>query len=318
MNAFTAPHFNDEGAAREFLEHLRWPNGPVCHHCGEAARRYATKREGRFRCGNPECRKDYSVTTGTVMERSHIPLTKWLMAFYLMCSSKKGISAHQLYRSLGIGSYQSAWFMAHRIREAMRAGGLAAPMGGTGGIVEADETYYGKPDELKKTRSDGRPFIKRGTGPSNKRPIISLVERGGAVRSFHIGVASKENVAKIVRENVAKESRLHTDESRLYKEVGAEFAAHETVMHSHKEYVRGDIHTNSAEGYFGLFKKGMKGIYQHCGEKHLHRYLAEFDFRYNHRAKLGYGDIDRTFAAIRGAEGKRLTYRQPNGAGLAI
>ncbi len=320
MNAFTAPHFIHEGSAREFLEKLRWPNGPVCHHCGETQRRYATKREGRFRCGNPECRKDYSVTTGTVMERSHIALTKWLMAFYLMCSSKKGISAHQLYRSLGIGSYQSAWFMAHRIREAMRAGGLAAPMGGAGGIVEADETYYGKVDEPPTKTKHGTPYKKaKGKfGPAGKRPIVSLVERGGRVRSFHVEGATKEKVAKIVRDNVAKESRLHTDESRLYTEVGAEFTAHETVRHSADEYVRGDVHTNSAEGYFGLFKKGMKGVYQHCGEKHLHRYLAEFDFRYNHRAKLGYGDIYRTFVSIRGVEGKRLTYRQPNSASLAI
>jgi transposase-like protein len=319
MNAFTAPHFTDEGAAREFLEKLRWPNGPVCHHCGETERRYATRREGRFRCGNPECRKDFSVTTGTVMERSHIPLTKWLMAFYLMCSSKKGISAHQLYRSLGIGSYQSAWFMAHRIREAMRAGGLATPMGGEGGIVEADETYYGKVDEPKPSKHrGGRPYLKGGAGPASKRPIVSLVERGGRVRSFHVEGATKEKVAKIVRENVAKESRLHTDESRLYTEVGREFSAHETVTHSRLEYVRGDVHTNSAEGYFGLFKKGMKGVYQHCGEKHLHRYLAEFDFRYNHRVKLGYGDIDRTVAAIRGAEGKRLTYRQPYSAHVEV
>lgn len=319
MNAFTAPHFSDEGTAREFLEKLRWPNGPVCHHCGEAQRRYATKREGRFRCGNPECRKDYSVTTGTVMERSHIPLTKWLMAFYLMCSSKKGISAHQLYRSLGIGSYQSAWFMAHRIREAMRAGGLVTPMGGEGEIVEADETYYGRADEKKTKTKRYSPYLKGGwKNKGSARPIVSLIERGGRVRSFHVENATKENVAKIVRENVAKESRLHTDESRLYIEVGKEFASHETTKHSAKEYVRGDVHSNSVEGYFGLFKRGMKGVYHHCGEQHLHRYLAEFDFRYNHRAKLGCGDIERTFAAIRGAEGKRLAYRQPNSAGLAI
>jgi transposase-like protein len=319
MSAFTAPHFNDETEARSFLERLRWPNGPVCNHCGEAQRRYLTKREGRFRCGNPECRKDYSVTTGTVMERSHIPLTKWLMAFYLMCASKKGISAHQLYRSLGIGSYQSAWFMAHRIREAMRAGGLVTPMGGEGEIVEADETYYGRADEKKLTKKRYSPYTKGGwKNKGSARPIVSLVERGGRVRSFHVDAATKANVTKIVRENVAKESRLHTDESLLYKTVGAEFAAHETTKHSAKEYVRGDVHSNSVEGYFGLFKRGMKGVYHHCDEKHLHRYLAEFDFRYNHRTKLGYGDIERTFAAIRGAEGKRLTYRQPNGAGLAV
>ena len=315
MNAFNAPHFTDEAAAREMVERLRWPNGPVCSRCGESERRYATKREGRYRCGNPDCRKDFSATTGTVMERSHIPLTKWLMAFYLMCASKKGISAHQLYRSLGLGSYQSAWFMCHRIREAMRDGGLA-PIGGGGGIVEADETYFGKLDEPRVSpQRRGRPFTKRGKGgPAGKRAVVSLVERGGRVRSFHPAVADGANVAAIVRENIARETRLMTDESRLYIKVGAEFASHETVNHSAKEYARGDVTTNSVEGYFSIFKRGMKGIYQHCGEKHLHRYLAEFDFRYNHRTKLGYGDIDRTYAAIRGAEGKRLTYRQPDSA----
>jgi hypothetical protein len=227
-----------------------------------------------------------------------------------MASSKKGVSAHQLHRTLEI-TYRSAWFMAHRIRECMRTGGLA-PLGGEGQIVEADETYYGSIEKAKirtKTTS-GRPFTKSGRGgPANKRPILALVERGGKVRTFHVPVADKPTVTKIVRENIARESRLHTDESRLY--IGSEehFAAHESVKHTAKEYVRGDVHTNSAEGYFSIFKRGMRGVYQHCGEQHLHRYLAEYDFRYNHRSALGFEDGERAALAIKGADGKRLTYR---------
>jgi hypothetical protein len=187
------------------------------------------------------------------------------------------------------------------------------------GSWKPTKTYYGKVDEPKPSKHrSGRPYLKGGAGPASKRPIVSLVERGGRVRSFHVEGATKEKVAKIVREHVAKKSRLHTDESRFYTEIGGEFAAHETVTHSRKEYVRGDVHTNSAEGYFGLFKKGMKGVYQHCGEKHLHRYLAEFDFRYNHRVRLGYGDVDRATLAVKGAEGKHLTYNQYNGSGVAV
>lgn len=312
-NAFDAPHFQSHENARDWLEAQRWPGGPVCSHCGTINRAYKTKKPGWYRCAEKECRKDFTVTTGTLMERSHIALNKWLMAFYLMCSSKKGVSAHQLHRALGI-DYKSAWFLAHRIREAMREGGFD-PLGGSGsgGIVEADETYYGDVPESKrrKVTTAGRPFTKRGkTGPSNKRAIVSLVERGGRVRSFHPAVADGASVAAIVRENIAREARLHTDESRLYTKVGAEFAAHETVAHTHGEYARGDVHTNSVEGYFSIFKRGMRGIYQHCAEKHLHRYLAEYDFRYNHRVALGFSDIDRTKIAVRGIAGKRLTYQQ--------
>jgi transposase-like protein len=313
-NALSAPHFTNDDAARALIESIRWPDGPVCSHCGTIGHAYAVKgRAGLYRCAEKECRKDFTCTTGTVMERSKIPLHKWMMGFYLMNASKKGISAHQLHRSLGV-TYQSAWFMCHRIREAMRDGGLA-PMGGAGGIVEADETYFGDvPESKRRTKTtSGRPYTKGGkAGPANKRAIVSLVERGGKVRSFHPAVADGAAVAKIVRDNVSRESRLHTDESRLYIKVGTEFAAHETVNHTAKEYARGDVTTNSVEGYFSIFKRGMKGIYQHCDEKHLHRYLAEFDFRYNHRTKLGYSDIDRTKAAIKGIEGKRLTYRQAN------
>ena len=318
-NSFIAPHFQSPEAAREWLEKLRWPEGPVCSHCGVINHAYRTKKPGWYRCAEKDCRKDFTVTTGTVMERSHIPLNKWLMAFYLLNASKKGMSAHQLHRALNL-DYKSAWFMCHRIREAMRSGGLG-PLGGEGKIVEADETYYGPVDKAKvrtKTTS-GRPYTrgsKTGRGSANKRPIVALVERGGNVRTFHVPVADQATVEKIVGDNIARESRLHTDESRLYFNAADTFTAHETVHHTSGEYVRYEdgraIHTNSAEGYFSIFKRGMRGVYQHCKEKHLHRYLAEFDHRYNHRVALGYSDIDRTLAAIRGVEGKRLMYRQPD------
>ena len=310
MNIFSDKRFHDEDAARSWFETARWPTGPVCPHCGSFAK-YATKKPGRYRCAEKECRMDYTVTTKTVMEKSHAKLTQWAMAFYLMNSSKKGFSAHQLHRALGC-QYKTAWFIHHRIMEAMRQGGLdLPPMGGEGKIVEADETYFGPVKAPAKLRTSGQPFIKRGKGPSNKRAIVSLVERGGKVRSFHVPRADKATVGKIVADNIAHESRLHTDESKLYVEVGGLFGDHETVNHSQKEYARGDVTTNSAEGYFSIFKRGMRGVYQHCSEKHLHRYLAEFDFRYNHREALGYSDEARTVAAVKAAEGKRLTYHQP-------
>ncbi len=312
-NAFVAPHFQSHENARDWLESLRWPNGPICSHCGTINHAYKTKKPGWYRCAEKECRKDFTVTTGTVMERSHIQLHKWLMAFYLLNASKKGMSAHQLHRALNL-DYKSAWFMCHRIREAMRSGGLG-PLGGEGQIVEADETYYGKEDHPRgpSPHRKGRPYTKGGrSGPSGKRAVVTLVERGGRVRSFHPAIADGPSVNAIVRENIARESRLHTDESRLYIGVGKEFATHETVTHSHGEYVRDDVHTNTVEGYFSIFKRGMRGVYQHCKEKHLHRYLAEFDHRYNYRIALGYGDIDRTLVAIRGVAGKRLLYRQPD------
>jgi transposase-like protein len=312
-NAFVAPHFQSHEAAREWLEQTRWPNGPVCSHCGTVNHAYKTKKPGWYRCAEKECRKDFTVTTGTVMERSHIELNKWLMAFYLMSSSKKGVSAHQLHRALNL-DYKSAWFMAHRIREAMRETDLG-PLGGEGGIVEADETYYGPVEKAKArtTTTTGRSFARKGNhGPFNKRPIVALVERAGKARTFHVATADKQTVAKIVLANVSGESRLHTDESRLYTGAEAFFKSHETVNHTAKEYARGDVHTNSAEGFFSIFKRGMTGIYQHCDEKHLHRYLSEYQFRYNNRVKLGVSDIDRTIAAVRGVEGKRLMYRQPD------
>jgi transposase-like protein len=306
---FTAPLFHDETAAREWFEASRWPNGPICPKCG-SAKHYATKKEGRYRCGSPTCRKDFTVMTGTVMERSHAKFTDWAVAFHLATSSKKGFSAHQLHRELGC-QYNTAWFMFHRVREAMRRGGLELPpLGGEGQTVEADETYFGQQEnpQLPAYRK-GQPYKRKGRGPAGKRAVIALVERGGEVRSFHPAIADGMTVNAIVRKNIARETRLLTDESKYYTNVGKEFSAHETVKHSAGEYVRGDVHTNTIEGFFSIFKRGMRGVYQHCAEKHLHRYLAEFDFRYNTR-KLT--DMERSILAVRGGEGKRLTYHQPH------
>jgi transposase-like protein len=319
MDTFSHPRFHDDAAAREFLESALWPDGPVCPHCGSINNAFPVKRKGVFkgvyRCNEKECREDFTVTMKTVMERSHIALHKWLQGFHLMTSSKKGVSAHQLHRTLGI-TYRSAWFMAHRIREAMRDGGLVppAPLGGEGKVVEADETYFGKVAERKPTPSrHGRPYTKGGkAGPAGKRAVLALVERGGHVRSFHVASADVLTVHGIVTANIAHESTLHTDESKLYARMGGFFTGHATVKHSAGEYVREGVHTNTIENVFSIFKRGMKGIYQHCSEKHLHRYLAEYDFRYNHRAGLGINDAERAFAAVKGAAGKRLTYDLPH------
>lgn len=311
---FDAPQFQDETEARRYIEALRWPSGRVCGKCGSLDS-YETKKEGRYRCAQPECRKDFTVMTGTVMERSHIKLNVWLMAFYLMAASKKGMSAHQLHRSLDV-TYKTAWFLCHRIRLAMANGGLTGPLGGEGMVVEADETYYGPVENPREETTRGAPYRKGGRGAANKRAILALVERGGRARTFHIAEANRATVEKIVRENVHPLSRLHTDESRLYTKVGAEFAEHGAVRHASGEYVRGDIHNNSAEGFFGVFKRGMRGVYQHCSEKHLHRYLSEFTFRHNTRVKLGYTDAMRADLALQGAEGQRLTYRWTNGTAV--
>ncbi len=298
--------FSDEIAARQWFEAARWPEGPVCPHC-KWNKSYRSKKVGVYRCADPSCRKDFTVMTGTVMERSHAKLTQWAAAFHLAASSKKGFSAHQLHRELGC-QYNTAWFMFHRVREAMRRGGLdLPPLGGEGFIVEADETYHGPQENPSMSpQRRGLPYRSRGgKGPAGKRAIVALVERGGGVRSFHVAVADRDTVQKIIADNIARETRLHTDESRLYP--GADVAAHETVRHSAKEYARGDVNTNSVEGFFSIFKRGMRGVYQHCKEKNLHRYLAEFDFRYNTR-KIS--DMERTVAAVRGGEGKRLTYHQ--------
>jgi transposase-like protein len=302
------PQLQDEAAARKALEAIRWPDGPVCSHCGSIGRAYTNKSvPGRYRCAEKECRKDFTVTTGTVMERSHIPLHKWLQAYYLLCSSKKGMSSKQVERTLGV-TYKTAWFLTHRIREAMREGGLVPtpPMGGKGKIVEVDETFIG--------RLEGQPKKRRSGTTTYKNTVLALVERGGPVRTFHVAGTTVGELVPIIRANVSHETRLMTDEGKWYSGVGAHFVSHETINHSRKEYVRGDISTNTVEGYFGIFKRGMRGVYQHCKEKHLHRYLAEFEFRYNHRVALGVNDMDRTFSAIKGSGGKRLTYHQANAA----
>jgi len=317
MSYLNAIHLHDERAAYAFVEARVWPNGRVCPHCGVVGESSAMKgkstRIGAYKCY--ACRKPFTVKIGTIFESSHVPLHLWLQAIFLIASSKKGISSNQLHRTLGV-TLKTAWFMSHRIREAMKANG-GDPLGGKGKIVEADETYYGKPAEAKPVPRLGNLRNKR-LNRRNDRPIVSLVERGGKVRSFHVKDATKENVSRIVMENVARESRLHTDESRLYTGAEEAFATHETVKHSAKEYARGDVNTNSVEGFFSVFKRGMRGTYQHCAEKHLHRYLAEFDFRFNNRTALGVDDDLRTEQLVQSVVGKRLTYQTTNrGAGLA-
>lgn len=311
----TDPIFHDEAKAREWLEVSRWPTGPYCPHCGstEVLRMEGkAHRPGLFHCR--DCRGQFTVLTGSVMERSHIALPKWVLAIHLLTGSKKGMSAHQLHRELDI-TYRAAWFMAHRIREAMREPN-PAPLGGKGKIVEADETYYGKV-ETPQPRSRGRipkPTKTGRMGPADKRAIVALVERAGEARAVHMPRVTALNVREVLVKHADRKSRLHTDESNLYPMVGDEFVQHETVKHSAREYVRGDVHTNSAEGFFGLFKRGMAGIYHHCGEQHLQRYLDEFSFRYSNRSKLGIEDAERAALAAKGTDGKRLTYRRINEA----
>jgi len=300
----TLPIYTDETAARAHLEALRWPSGVSCALCGgtEKVKELggASMGPGWYHCG--DCRRKFTVRTGTVYERSHIALHKWVLATHLLCASKKGMSAHQLHRMIGV-TYKSAWFMAHRIRESM-IDTSPTPMGGPGSPVQADETYFGSKDEY---RGKGERAKK---GLSKKRAVVGLVS-GGKSRMFTVKRADKETVTAIVRANVNKDAELHTDESRLYVQVGQEFAAHKTVHHSAGTYVEKDgTHTNNIEGYFGIFKRGMKGVYQHCGEQHLQRYLNEFDFRYNNREVT---DFERADAAHKGAQGKRLTYRRING-----
>lgn len=317
MSVLTAAHFHNEAAAYEYVEARIWARGVSCPHCGNVDQAKIGKLAGNStRIGVRKCyacRKPFTVKVGTIFEASHIALHLWLQAIFLMASSKKGISSNQLHRTLGI-TLKSAWFMSHRIREAMRTGGLG-PMGGAGSVVEADETYFGKTDIQPTMRADGLPYkykSGRKAGGAGKRAVVALVERGGNVRSFHVDKATKINVAAIVAANVRHETVLNTDESRLYTEVGALFAAHDTVNHSGNEYVRGAAYTNTVEGVFSIFKRGMKGIYQHCGEKHLHRYLAEYDFRYNNRVALGCDDVNRTDRMLTSVVGKRLKYQTLN------
>jgi transposase-like protein len=314
MTDLSDPMFNDETAARAYFERIRWPNGPFCPHCGavENIRKLEGKshRPGLHQCNG--CREHFTVTVGTVMERSHVPLHKWVLGFHLMAASKKGMSANQLGRMLGL-SHKSAWFLAHRVREAM-TDNKPSPLGGEGKVVEADEAYHGKVETpVPSAARKGRPYLKRDLS-KQKRPIVALVERGGEVRALHMPHVTAENVRDVLVKHADRKSRLHTDESNLYPKVGAEFAGHETVKHSAGEYARGDVTTNSVEGFFGIFKRGMRGVYQHCGEQHFQRYLNEFSFRYNNRVKLGVHDTERAALAVKGAEGKRLTYRGPRPA----
>jgi transposase-like protein len=303
-SVLSAPHFNDEAAAYAYVEARVWANGRVCPHCGvvdrSGALRGKSNRIGLYKCY--ACRKPFTVKVGTIFEASHIQMRDWLAAIYLICSSKKGVSSNQLHRTLGI-TLKSAWFLSHRIREAMKDGSLS-PLGGEGATVEADETYIGR---------NSKPRVNK-RGGEHKNKVIGLVERGGKARTIHVQTVTSESVKETLLQHADAKSDLMTDEALWYRKAGAEFNSHDAVHHRNKEYVRREkgkkvAHTNTIEGYFSVFKRGMKGIYQHCGERHLHRYLAEFDFRYNNRIALGVDDVTRTDNVVRGVVGKRLTYR---------
>ena len=311
MSILSKPYFYNEFEAFKHVEGVLWPTGPVCYHCGSVAKPYklegvrskpskknpnGIERHGLYKCR--DCKGQFTVRMGTIFEESHIELFKWLQAIHLMCSSKKGISAHQLHRTLEV-TYKTAWFLAHRLRLAMQAT-PSSTLGGNGKTVEVDETYIG--------RLAGLP--KGGHGSKNKNVVLTLVERGGQARSFHVEGNRRYDVEGVMKANIDKSTALMTDEAHWYKAVGKEFETHETVNHSHDEYVRGLAHTNTVEGFYSIFKRGMKGVYQHCSEKHLHRYLAEFDFRYSNRVALGVNDEGRARRALDGFAGKRLTYRR--------
>jgi transposase-like protein len=299
MSHLQNPIFQDETKAREWLEARIWSNRPFCPHCGEVERvtrlHGKAHRPGLFQCNS--CREQFTVTVNTVCERSKIPLTKWLLAIYLLNSSKKGMSALQMHRMIG-GSYKTAWFMMHRIREAMREGKMG-PLGGQGKFVEADETYVGG-------KAKNRAF----KAPPKKEAVMALVERGGKVASTHVPNVTAKTLRPIIVSIVDRKSHLRTDESGVYWAIGEEFKTHRTVNHSAEEYVRGDAHTNTVEGYFAILKRGIFGIYHSVSETHLKRYLGEFNFRYNYRTTLGYSDMERTEIAAAGIYGKRLTYRR--------
>lgn len=313
-SVLSAPQFQNEDAAFEYVESHLWRRGPVCPHCGEKGRigrlQGKTTRPGLRKCY--ACRKPFTVRIGSIFEDGKLALHLWLQVIHLMCASKKGISTRQIQRMLNC-SMNTAWHLTHRIRHAMSDSSEAGPMGGSGKVVEVDETYFGNLPAHKAPLPESRTG-RSAYGPSFKRGILSLVERGGEVRSFYVEGTKSEDVARIVRENVSKESRLHTDEHRMYRKVGKEFAAHEAVNHSKKEYARGDVTTNTVESFFSVFKRGMHGVYQQCGEQHLHRYVAEFDFRHNTRQALGVTDQQRTSRAVMGGKGKRLTYETTRGA----
>lgn len=316
----TAPHFRSAEAARTYLEGLRWPEGPVCPHCGGTERPYALKgkahRPGLYKCG--DCRKQFSVTVGTLFERSKIPLHKWLLATALLCASKKGISSHQLHRTLGV-TYKTAWFMSHRIREAMREEN-PGPLGGKGGVFELDETFIGGKKRRPHGMPKGRNRVPEGEKKRSKRwggygedkaAVFALVERKtGKVRSFHVADVTAETLRPVIWENIHRRATIHTDEaSQFTNRVLGRYRGHRSVNHSMGEYVRGSVTTNRVEGYFSILKRGVYGVYHHVSRHHLSRYLGEFDFRYTNREA---SDAERTDAALRGIEGKRLMYQQPS------
>jgi len=300
-----APQFNDEDAAREYLEKVRWNGEPVCPHCGSLGDHYEldgeAHRKGVWKC--QDCREQFTVTVGTVFERSHIPLHKWLLAAYLLCSSKKGVSSRQLQRTLSV-TYKTAWFLSHRIRKAMEGSGGTDLMGSGGNVVEADETYIGR-----------KRGVRRRRGGHHKNMVFALVERGGRVRAQHIIAGSEFNqIKKYLKSNVSPDARLATDEAKMYRKIGKKFAEHLAVNHSKDEYVRGDASTNTIESFFAVFKRGMTGVYQHCSQDHVKRYLAEFEYRYNNRMALGVDDIERTNTVLENIGGRRLVYRRPDKA----
>jgi transposase-like protein len=307
MSILSAPHFYDEALAVEKLESLVWLNGPICPKCGEKNRigrlNGKSTKIGTRKCY--ACRKKFTVTVSTVFEDSHIPVHQWLQVVHLMCSSKKGISSHQIMRIIEV-QYKTAWFMTHRIREAMKEGSWQAigPLGGEGEVIEADETFVGG-------KAENRAF-----GPiPPKQSVMSLVQRDGGVRSFHVPNVTAANLYPIIARHTHEDSRFMTDEAWVYTSIGRTFAEHQTVNHKAKEYVRGDAYTNSVEGYFSILKRGVYGIDHHVSEAHLKRYLAEFDFRYSYRIKTGFDDLARFEKALAGIVGKPLTYRLVGGGG---
>lgn len=307
MSILSQPHFHNEAAARARLEKLVWPNGPVCPRCGGLERVTEVKgaRAGLRRCG--PCKREFTMTVGTVFERSKVPLNKWFQAAHLMASSKKGISAHQMHRTLRV-TYKTAWFMEHRLREAMRELHITGPLGGEGKTVEIDETYVGGKEKNKHRNKRG----KNVNGSIGKEAVFALVERGGTVRSRHVPTVSIKTLAPILNAQLHAASDVMSDDGGA--RVGRMFASHQTVNHSIGEYVRGDVHTNTIEGYFSILKRGIMGTYHHVSAQHLKRYLAEFDFRYNERAALGVSDEARADSLVCGIIGKRLMYRDSSAA----
>ena len=301
-SVLTQPHFHNEAAAYHFVEKRVWPEGPVCPHCGGFDKigklEGKSTRPGVYKCY--QCRKPFTVKVGTIFESSHVKLHLWLQAMFLMASSKKGVSSNQLHRTLGV-TLKTAWFMSHRLRLAMTTVGME-PMGGEGKVVEVDETYIGRLEGISKG-------VK---GNGTKNTVVTMVERGGQARSFHTEGHRRVDVEGIMLANIKKDTAIMTDEALQYRAVGKNFASHDVVNHSLDEYARGMVSTNTVEGFYSIFKRGMKGIYQHCSEKHLHRYLAEFDFRYSNRVAIGINDEGRTSRMVHGIVGKRLTYRTTN------